>query len=79
MTEPKKRFEPEPTWLTIYQVASRLQASASTVRRLYHNGHFPKPTTIGLRLKRWRLDVVEAWEREHLPAAAAEEQTEQRT
>ena len=61
-------MQPEPfqasvplVWLTIRDLAARLQCSDRNVRRLATEGRIPPGRMIG-GLRRWHIDEVRAWE-----------------
>lgn len=54
--------KPEPlALLDVRGVAALLACSARHVWRMCDGGHFPRPISIGAKLKRWPRSAVERW------------------
>jgi excisionase family DNA binding protein len=61
---------PPPTpWLTIEQMADRLQTTVQGVYKLRHHGKTPRAAKWGRSL-RWHIDDVTAWETQQREAAS---------
>ena len=56
-------------WLTIDQLAARLQKTVEATYKLRHIGKAPRAIKIGKEL-RFHIDDVTAWERERREASA---------
>jgi prophage regulatory protein len=54
----------EKTYLTVNEVAARLNVSVSSVWRWKRDGAFPSAVRVGTGSTRWRLSDIEAWEAE---------------
>ncbi len=52
----------EKTYLTVNEVAARLNVSVSSVWRWRRDGSFPRAVRVGAGSTRWRLADIEAWE-----------------
>jgi predicted DNA-binding transcriptional regulator AlpA len=53
----------ETVWLTAAELADRLRVAQSTLWQWNLRGYGPRPVRIGGKL-RYRVEAVEAWERE---------------
>ena len=62
---------PETLLLDVNEVAVMLTCSARHVWRMADGGHFPRPISIGVKLKRWPRSAVTQWVAEQAKPATA--------
>ena len=58
----KTNAPPENTYLTVEQVAKRLNVSTDSIWRWKRAGKFPLAVRVGPNCTRWRLSDIEAYE-----------------
>ena len=64
--------KPEPAaLLDVRGVAAVLACSTRHIWRMCAGGHFPRPLSIGTKLKRWPRSTVEQWLAEQTKPALA--------
>ena len=63
---------PEIRRLQITDIEQRIGVERTTVARWIRAGRFPRAERFGQR-RVWRVDVIEAWERERLAATQPQE------
>jgi len=61
--------QPGKLWLSIEDLAERLDLPVDTIRKFRADGHAPKGVRMGKRVK-FHLDDVIAWERQRREASA---------